>query len=853
MIKTIKKLIAKLSIVAILVTNIATPYSIIYAQEASASATISPTQEITPTQEPTSIPTPTIIVTSSPTVTPTQEVTPTITITPTVVAVSPTLAPRKEFKKEKKQSKATITEKKRKYVEGEVLVTYKTNKISLKNTDGKDKSNDIAKKYSYVKKEDIKVRNTSVFEIKNSDSVEDAIAKLKQDPSVESAQPNYQYAPMSISTNDTYKNSLWGLDNTGQTVNGVMGTTDADIDAPEAWTLSEGSGVIVAVIDSGVQYTHPDLSANMWNGSACKDENNVTISGGCLYGYDYEENDNDPKPVNELHGTHVAGTIAAAKNNNEGVVGVAPQTKIMALKSSLITSELIKAIAFAQNNGAKVINASWGGYYNDAQLQSAISSYNGIFIAAAGNDTINNDGVNKAYPCSYTLAQIVCVASTTSADGLSSFSNYGATSVDVGAPGSNILSTGVTFSEGQNSYETFDSLTPPAIPAGYTKTGNWGTGDASALYGGGWERVLYGDVTVPYSANVNSTITSPTINMSGRTGATFNFWTICDTEYTAPGASSDYMALEVSSDGSTFTEVSQWNEYSIDAAVADTDPSDVSGEYKSIAIPNAKLTSNFKYRLRWVSDASDNGTSGYGCLVDDVELIYSTISSTNAYEYLSGTSMAAPHVSGVAALVYSMKTSFTAAEVKDIILTSGDTISSLNGKTETGKRVNLYNATVKAYIKARQPNFSAYRFYRKDASIHFYTASESEIYNILANDRLNNWVFEGVAYNAFSSSNSLTIPLYRFYRTDAAVHFYTASETEKNSIIANGGSTWNFEGIAYYVFPTYTEQTSKNVYRFYRTDAKIHFYTASETEKDAIITNGGSTWRFEGPAWKVPN
>lgn len=141
---------------------------------------------------------------------------------------------------------------------------------------------------------------------------------------------------------------------------GISGTIDADIDAPEAWALNEGTNgtVIVAVIDSGVAYNHPDLLGNMWNGSSCVSDTGAAL-GGCNYGYDFEDSDKTPLPTTSSHGTHVAGTIAAIKNNSKGSVGVAPNAKIMAIKSSLTTVDNVKSINFARYNGAKVINASW--------------------------------------------------------------------------------------------------------------------------------------------------------------------------------------------------------------------------------------------------------------------------------------------------------------------------------------------------------------------------------------------------------------------------------------------------------------------------------------------------------------
>ncbi|MFH1187311.1 MAG: S8 family serine peptidase, partial [bacterium] len=240
---------------------------------------------------------------------------------------------------------------KQSYVKGEVLVKFKDQKINLRQSSGAKKARLFAENKNLDKKEDIKKSNISVLKSKSDESVEEMVERLKNDPDVEYAQPNFQYYPLSIDANDTYKDLLWGLDN----------ANDYDIDAPEAWEISEGgeNDVIVAVIDSGVAYNHPDLQANMWDGSNCVDENGNAL-GGCNHGYDYEDNDLTPLPASSSHGTHIAGTIGAVKNNGKGIIGVAPNIKIMAVKSGLTTVDIVNGINFAKYNRAKAINASWG-------------------------------------------------------------------------------------------------------------------------------------------------------------------------------------------------------------------------------------------------------------------------------------------------------------------------------------------------------------------------------------------------------------------------------------------------------------------------------------------------------------
>ncbi|MCX6353681.1 MAG: S8 family serine peptidase [Candidatus Aureabacteria bacterium] len=249
--------------------------------------------------------------------------------------------------------------------------------------------------------------------------------------------------------NDPRFPELWGLHNSGQT----GGAPDADIDAPEAWGVYKGErNMVVAVIDTGIDYTHEDLSANMWTNPGEIPNNGIDDDGNGLvddvYGWDYCNGDNDPMD-DYGHGTHCAGTIGAVGNNGIGVVGVNWKTKIMALKflgsdGSGSTAGAISCIEYAVANGAKVLSNSWGGGNYAQALHDAIEAANQagvLFIAAAGNDSGNNNDNHAVYPASFNNANIIAVASTTHADTLSYFSNYGPTSVDVGAPGSDILST----------------------------------------------------------------------------------------------------------------------------------------------------------------------------------------------------------------------------------------------------------------------------------------------------------------------------------------------------------------------------------------------------------------------------
>ncbi|MBP0018453.1 MAG: S8 family serine peptidase [Cyanobacteria bacterium SBLK] len=249
-------------------------------------------------------------------------------------------------------------------------------------------------------------------------------------------------------TNDPSFNRLWGLNNTGQT----GGRFDADIDAPEAWQHQKGSkSVVVAVIDTGGDYRHQDLAANTWRntreiaGNGIDDDRNGFVDD--VYGYDFRNNDGDPMD-DHGHGTHVAGTIGAVGNNNIGVVGVNHNVSLMHLKflganGSGSTLDAVRAVKYATQMGADVINASFGGGgYSKALADAILQAHNAgtVFVAAAGNNRSNND-TRPYYPTNYTAPNVISVAATDHNDRLASFSNYGRTTVDLGAPGVNILST----------------------------------------------------------------------------------------------------------------------------------------------------------------------------------------------------------------------------------------------------------------------------------------------------------------------------------------------------------------------------------------------------------------------------
>lgn len=306
-----------------------------------------------------------------------------------------------------------------------------------------------------------------VIHVDKSRSISGWIQKLEYHPWVEYVEPNYQVktnaaAPPPIPLpNDMFFNYLWGLNNVIQFTGA---RTVADIDAPEAWKVYKPvSPIVVAIIDTGVDYTHQDLASNIWVNSAedinhdglmtkadlnGKDDDKDGLVDDVL-GWNFSQNTNNPMDDNG-HGTHVSGTIAARMNNQVGVAGIAGQgyVKIMPLKflsasGAGYVSDAVNALNYATIKHAQIANNSWGGGGYSQALLAAMQKFQaggGLFIAAAGNSHTNNDTA-PFYPASYNLSNEIVVASISFDNLLSTFSNYGATTVHLAAPGTYIAST----------------------------------------------------------------------------------------------------------------------------------------------------------------------------------------------------------------------------------------------------------------------------------------------------------------------------------------------------------------------------------------------------------------------------
>ncbi len=531
-------------------------------------------------------------------------------------------------------------------------------------------------------------------------SVEQAIQQYGKDPAIKHVQPNYIYHS-TLLPDDSQFSQQWGLQNSGQVINSFIysssnpGTLGRDIDAVEAWDhLTDCSAVIVAVVDSGIEYTHQDLAANMWDGSAAGFPNHGRDFVGASV-IDFVNNnitpDNDPAAVggSEHHGTHVAAIIGAVGNNTIGTAGVCWQVQLMSLRAldstgTGTTLTIRDAIRFAADKGASVINMSLGysGAF-DQILSDAVDyarSKDVLLIAAAGNSNTNMDAAgstSKEYPCAYTQDNILCIAAVDQAFNRAFFSNYGATSVDIAAPGTNILSAwGGMFIQ--------DDFSSWNLSGGWTRAANCVITNTDTLVN---PSTWCASASAPFPTYANNLDDQAmrSFDLSTATAATLLMRAFVDTEQDADfftlntdvtgGNPFDGIndTLVIRETGSTFKNTTQTYETTIDNCLS--------------------ATCNMGVRLQ--TDSNDAGNEGVGIAQLEIMTLQPGGSVTRL---LNGTSMATPHVSGVAALVRAMNPSYNAVDTATAIKGGGEGAADLASLTVSGKVVNAAGSLL--YINA---------------------------------------------------------------------------------------------------------------------------------------------------------
>ena len=366
--------------------------------------------------------------------------------------------------------------------------------------------------------------------LRTSMNVPAAIQTLRANADVEYAEPNYIYQHSATSNDSYYTNgSLWGMYGTGSSPANTYGSQ-----AAVAWAAGKTncSSVYIGIIDEGYMYTHEDLAANAGTnpgeiaGNGLDDDGNGYVDD--VYGWDFDGNDNSVfDGSDDDHGTHVAGTIGGAGGNGKGVAGVCWSVKLMGAKflgrRGGTTANAIKAVDYFTDlkirHGLKLVatSNSWGGGGFSQALQDAIERANAagiLFIAAAGNSTYNCDTSTACYPAEYPNANVLTVASITSTGAISSFSNFGATTIDIGAPGSAIWSTVPKSSKGQviSSYASYSgtSMATPHVSG------------AAALYAAYQPSATAAQIkaailgsAIPTASLAGKTVTGGRLNVSG--------------------------------------------------------------------------------------------------------------------------------------------------------------------------------------------------------------------------------------------------------------------------------------------------------------------------------------------------
>jgi len=538
------------------------------------------------------------------------------------------------------------------YVEGEVLVRFRPNQtLETAQRSAAAHGGELRRHFKFLSDHEGRV----IGLLHSTKSTAALLAELRADPDVEFAEPNYlRYFTNLHTPNDTLFSDQWSLQNTGQNVIGTSGTANSDIGFLKAWGLARPSTneVVVGIIDSGLDITHPDIIPNLWTNPGENPTNNLDDDANGytndVHGFDFVLR-TGALTDSGFHGTHVTGTIAAVGNNSLGVIGVDFQAHVMMLKTSTDGSTInsaaeIEAIQYAtmmRGRGVNIValNASYGGGSFSSFEQSAIQAAGNagiIFCAAAGNNTANND-TTPFYPASYRLNNEIVVAATDQNDALASFSNFGATTVDIAAPGVNILSL---------------------LPLSQSSVFN-----ASVLQGAN-------------TLQANSIAFSAPTTTNGITRTMYYCGLGNPGEF--PAAVSNNIAI-IQRGTLTFSNkvANAIAAHAVAAIIYNNVASNFFGTLGGF-IPNG---------IPAVSLSQADGQT-----LTNAPLIGTVLNvpdATVSFQYLSGTSMATPHVAAAVAFAAMNFTNETVAQRIHRVLTNATPVAGLAGKVITGGRLNL--------------------------------------------------------------------------------------------------------------------------------------------------------------------
>ncbi len=631
----------------------------------------------------------------------------------------------------------------------------------------------FASNHGLVARKELKGSGAQLLSITNGESAASVARRLAQQPGVAFAEPNFDVS--TSVTSDPRINNFWGLANSGQTINGTTGISGIDVKASQAWGGSRGAGVIVAVIDTGVDINHSDLAPRVWRNTADCFNDGIDHDGNgyandCT-GWDFYNHDNSvfDSHQGDSHGTHVAGTIAAAADNGTGGAGVAPDAQIMALKfigpGGGSISDAIDAIAYAKRHGAKVINASWAGPGYSTALRNAIAESGAVFVAAAGNEGYDL-AVTQTYPAAYDLPNMLTVAAINNRGGLASFSNRGGTT-DIGAPGVNIYSA--------MPKRNADIAATSHAPSGSTyRASFWGLG-LEAVVGANVRRdLLKSELSRLGAGALDSPITvvdddesisgistlpdTASYYVNALTAAGYTDVNVIDVARDADGPAegtvhgrtviwqtgyalgSSSVPTLTTNDRSQLQVFLQGGGKLLVAgadAIWNSDTSSFVRDYLGVTfVGEGDSRTTLIGSGTWAGmtlniSGSESPKGGKNPYEDKVlstsgaaapSLTYvADPSYDNAYAYLNGTSMAAPHVAGVAALVASRLPAIDAIATVDILTSTARALTSLDTTTTSRGMVDAAAAVGKASALAppspSPPAGDGYRFVASDGGI----------------------------------------------------------------------------------------------------------------------------------------
>jgi subtilisin family serine protease len=505
------------------------------------------------------------------------------------------------------------------------------------------------------------------------EDIASVIQTLSKREDVEYAQPNFIYRKSAV-PNDPEYNRQWGLKNTAQTIANThlsesiyttnnAGLANRDMGFEAAWDkVTDCSNVVVAVIDTGIKLDHDDIAPNLWEDP---------IAPG-VHGRDTVNGDNDPTD-DEGHGTHVAGTIGARGNNAIGTTGACWQVKLMGVKvlgadGSGTTVSIIEGIEYAVDKNAHILNMSLGGggaldpAFRDAVR--AASDAGALLVVAAGNEGRNN-GSTATYPCNFSAANLICVGAVDQRFSIASFSNFSPIHVDIGAPGTNIISTDVG-----------DRVS--RLPTTWI-TSTLGLGSGFAINGP--------DYILQNPSNWNGVNRyANSANDRAYTNARFD---LNDLEFVQLGVGingsveEDYDFLDFFASPSVANPIGAAY---LGTVTGSTGGRAVKGTF-SARVCNASATCSVGLEF-----SSDTDTDDIGYRITELYMEGVLTGSTTGSYAMNGTSMATPHVAGLAALIKAHNPSFTASDLRSAILTTGTTISTLSSRFATSAVANAPNA-----------------------------------------------------------------------------------------------------------------------------------------------------------------